>query len=85
MEIIREGKIEYRKKRYRFVCRLCDCEFIADIEDMEPYMGFWAHDMYYQGVDEKGYKVNCPTCGKELSKAAYDYIKCDEGKGVIYN
>ena len=75
VKIIKQGNIERKKKQYHFKCCRCRCEFIADIEDMKPCMGFWSHEIFYKGKDERGYEVGCPTCGQKLSKSEYDYIR----------
>lgn len=46
IRIIKPGKII----RYKFICQVCGCEYIADLEDLEQY-----------GIL---FECNCPNCSK---------------------
>lgn len=55
MEIIREGNLKHSKKPIRFICKICDCIFIADNTEYQ-----------YCGCQIEGdeWKCKCPACNK---------------------
>jgi hypothetical protein len=47
MKILKHGKLKERK----FTCKICGCEFIADISEYHIHL-------------QDGYSVQCPDCKK---------------------
>lgn len=50
MEIIKEG-IPLEEIKYRFVCPICGCEFLANKTE----------------INEENMTYNCPNCGQECN------------------